>query len=521
MAATLTPEKQKALETLTSYLDMSKVPTSLLHNPTITEFASNDYYIPSDPVTRIKLLMHQIIILEIALNPANEFIDILFTTIKKSGKTALAGLVARYMAQFSGPYAEVFTMANDKEQAKGRIYEAAVNSIELNPLFDHGKRSLPGQWHVSDSLSEHLPTHSRLKAVPIDYKGEAGSNPTATLWSELWGLTTKAQKRMFSEMTPVPTRRSIRWMETYAGHTGESDILQKIWNTATLEDNGSHRLTRQELLDEYGYEWPFSEEHDPELPLFVNRSASMFAYVDQGPRARRMPWQTDNYYQAQSKSLPDPQEYLRLHENEWISGVSEFVPIEWWKACIDVNLPPLKPGEPVILAGDASVDHDGTALSVITPHPNPDLRASGVLALRAIHLWVPTKTNPIDYTQTIEAQIKWYATNYNVLQFAYDPYQLHDMATRLKKGFVCWTKPFGQMGQRLEADKAFQDIIRDRRIAHSGSPIMEEAIKNCAAKRVINDNTKLRIIKKSNELLIDAAVATSMACYVCQKLIWD
>jgi len=511
--ATLTARQLEALEKLRPYLDLSRVPATLLHNPTITEFAASDYYIPSDPPSTISLIRHQPIVLEMALNPQNEFITILFTTIKKSGKTALAGLVARYLSQFSGPYAEVFCMANDKEQAKGRIYEAATNSIELNPTYDHQHRTLPNQWHLTDALAEHLPTHSRMKAVPIDYKGEAGSNPTATLWSEVWGLSTKAQKRMWSEMTPVPTRRSIRWVETYAGHTGESDILQGLWNTATLEEQGAERLTRQTLLDRYGYEWPYSEEWDPELPLYVNKSANMFAYVDQGPSARRMPWQTEAYYQTQSKSL-DAQEYLRLHENEWISAVSEFVPIEWWKACYDSSLPPINSNEPIVLAGDASVDHDGTALAVVTRHPHHPTK----LALRAIHLWKPSKAHPIDYSQTIEAQIRHYASNYNVIQFAYDPYQLHDMATRLSREFVCWCKPFGQMGQRLEADKALQDRIRDRNLLHNGDQVMTDAMQSCAAKRVINDNSKLRIIKKSPEVLIDAAVATSMGCYVCQKL---
>ena len=74
------------------------------------------------------------------------------------------------------------------------------------------------------------------------------------------------------------------------------------------------------------------------------------------------------------------------------------------------------------------------------------------------------------------------------------------------------------MGQRLEADKAFQDRIRDRGLSHNGDQIMTTAIQNCAAKRVINDNSKLRIIKKSLEALIDPAVACSMACYICQQL---
>lgn len=511
----LTVEQQRAIETLRGFIDVSKIPVGVLHNPSITDFAHEEFYIPSDPPSTIGLYEHQQIICEYALDPVNDFETVLYSTTKKGGKTAVAGMVGRYKAQYSGPYSEVYMMANDKEQAKGRIYKAAVNSIEIDPRYDKGKRELQGVWHVKDNESTYLKNGSTMRAVPIDYAGEAGSNPTFTAWSEIHGFRTKAQKRMYAEMTPVPTRKSMRWVETYAGYWGESDVLQRLWDTATLEDQGAVRLTRDDLR-EWGREWPYDEEYEEDLPLFVNKSARLFAYVDQGPRARRMAWQTPEYYVSQAKSMGDPDEFLRLHENLWISAVSQFVPIEWWKACQEV-LPPIKSNERVVLGADASVDHDGTALVAVTLHPNNPNK----LAVRGVHLWKPSRGHPIDYTQTIEPEIRRYCAQYDVVQLAYDPYQLHDMCTRLKRDFVVWAKPFGQMGQRLEADKAFQDLIRDRLLSHDGDPIMETAIQNCAAKKTPNDNSKLRIVKKSQDALIDPAVAASMACHACKELILE
>ncbi|NIN65504.1 MAG: hypothetical protein GTO63_12570, partial [Anaerolineae bacterium] len=64
----------------------------------------------------------------------------------------------------------------------------------------------------------------------------------------------------------------------------------------------------------------------PDLPVYVNDTANMFCYWDEGDAARRMPWQTgpegDAYYAAQAL-LMLPSEFDRVHRNKWATSVEK------------------------------------------------------------------------------------------------------------------------------------------------------------------------------------------------------
>src|SRR5690606_22155108 len=121
-------------------------------------------------------------------------------------------------------------------------------------------------------------------------------------------------------------------------------------------------------------------QRDDPVPIYVNESAGICAYWDEGPQARRMPWQKgevgEAYYREQAATLPG-NEFLRIHENRWIGAESDFVPIEWWDACGDPDLPPLEPPPPgytgrrpkLVVIVDASVSGDSTALVAVQRHP--------------------------------------------------------------------------------------------------------------------------------------------------------
>ena len=56
----------------------------------------------------------------------------LLSTVKKSGKTATAALLVRYMAETSPPYSEFYLAANDLDQAVSRVFYAVRKSIEID-----------------------------------------------------------------------------------------------------------------------------------------------------------------------------------------------------------------------------------------------------------------------------------------------------------------------------------------------------------------------------------------------------
>ena len=73
-------------------------------------------------------------------------------------------------------------------------------------------------------------TGATITAIPSDFAGAAGANPTIVVFDELWGYQSSRAERLFDEMVPVPTRKvSVRLTTTYAGWTEESRLLQWLY----------------------------------------------------------------------------------------------------------------------------------------------------------------------------------------------------------------------------------------------------------------------------------------------------
>ncbi len=115
----------------------------------------------------------------------------------------------------------------------------------------------------------HLASGSIIEALPISAAGEAGGNPSLTVWTELWGFQYEEALLMWDELKPVPTRPlSQRFVDTYAGYEGESLLLKGIWDRV---------LSGKRLHDE--------------LPVYGDEATGWIGYIDTGDEARRMPWQ--------------------------------------------------------------------------------------------------------------------------------------------------------------------------------------------------------------------------------------
>lgn len=108
---------------------------------------------------------------------------------------------------------------------------------------------------------------------------------------------------------------------------------------------------------------------------------------------------------------------------------------------------------------------------------------------------------------------------YNVVQIAYDPYQLESMMQKLRKEGEVWVEPFNQGKERLVADSSLRDLILQKRIAHVGNADMRKHMENAAAKLDPQETERLRIVKKSLEKKVDLTVALSMGCDRCLYLL--
>jgi phage terminase large subunit-like protein len=425
---------------------------------------------------------------------------IVYSTIKKSGKTRLGAAVGSWYAATQGAYNEVYCMANDGKQSSDRILSAVGQSVDLSRTM---------KWHKTKTKIS-LPNNTFIEAIPCDPTGSAGANPGMTIWSEMWGYRHEHKERLWSEMTIPPTRwgRAIRWVESYAGYEGESNVL---WDLYVLGTQNSYR-----------------HPSFPNLPVFINDAANMFCYWDEGVPARRMPWQRgpegDAYYR-QEATINTTAEFKRIHMNQWVQPLNKAMPIEWWDR-LKKNIRPLDKTTPVVMGVDAAVSGACCACALVSRHPNPQYKKTHT-QVRAVRVWEPPQGGTINLQETIGNTLEEWVKNYNVVEVAYDEYQLvHMMQNYRRQGLATRIYRFGQVTPRYLSDKQLYDMVVTKRISHSGNQVLRQHVDNAMAKTsgekfrfVTADEGKTKTTRSRVPRPIDALIAVSMANAECMRLI--
>lgn len=462
----------------------------------------DNFRIPETPNHRLQLGEYQKRALREALRRDEKtgrlvYSLVVWSDIKKSAKSTIAAAVALYRAM-QVTYGQIYLVANDLDQADSRVGYYLRRGITLNPEFSSKIKMNSSSYKVI------LPGGTFIQSIPIDPSGEAGSNADHIVFSELWGAHEEAKERMWTEMTLSPTKygESQRWVETYAGFSGQSVLLERIYTTA---------------MQQCSRKWP-------DLEVFTNEEIGFFCMWNTEPR---LPWQTKEYYASEAIALTDS-EFRRVHRNQWVSPTESFIPIEWWDECLG-DVPPLEPGEQVVVALDAAVSGDCFAIVGVSRRYRVVTTANGkkvkqyVIIPRFVRKWQPKPGRKLEYTNVRnpddrdypEGEVRHLRRTLNVVQYPYDPYQLHHFCTTLMQKGLGWFKSFDQGGRRLLSDKGLYDLIRDKNIINDGNPDLREHLMNADAKK---DNEKLRIVKRSDVLKVDLAVALSMASYECLRL---
>jgi phage terminase large subunit-like protein len=418
--------------------------------------------------------------LELALSRDEQgrfnFNTVLWSWPKKSAKSSVIASVADFTAA-TRERASVKLVANDLKQADSRVGMYLRESIKLGQKAgqrDTGIRMTPSGYTTK------YPNGSIIECVPVDPSGEAGGNDDMIVYSELHGWKSKAHQRMWSEMTLSPNKfgNSQRWIDTYAGFEGESPILEQLYDVGVRQ----------------------GERVWDDLEVYVNRVAKMLTVWVTKPM---LPWQISKEgqeYYAQEEAQLAPNEYRRMHLNQWTSSEDVFVEAAWWEACY-TPYEPVKPDEPVIISLDAGVSSDCFAVVMVT-------RRGEHVQKQYARKWQPANGQKLDF-DPIEKEVRRLINTHNVLELCYDPFQLHDMAGRIRASEVVNVREFNQASPRAIADKRLFDLIRDRRMQHDSDPDMNAHVRN--SNRKPEDDNKLRIIKRTPEGKIDLCVALSMA----------
>lgn len=124
--------------------------------------------------------------------------EVIFSTPKKGGKTTLAAMALIYViVALGGPYAEGYCVANDFDQAQGRVFQAVCRIVRASPMLRHAVKMQANRIVFSS-------TGASITAIASDYAGAAGANPTITVFDELWGYVSERSHRLWDEMVRVP-----------------------------------------------------------------------------------------------------------------------------------------------------------------------------------------------------------------------------------------------------------------------------------------------------------------------------
>jgi phage terminase large subunit-like protein len=306
-----------------------------------------------------------------------------FAAPKKSGKTAIAALhLLTTTILFGARFAEGYALANDLEQAQGRVFQAARRICEASPL-------LRREAEITQTRITFPQTGAVIQAIGADYAGAAGSNPVVSSFDELWAFASERGRRLFDEMIPPPTRKiACRLTTTYAGFSGESVLLEELYKRGVAE---------------------------PEIAPNLHAGGGLLMAWHHEPVA---PWQDEKWLSEMRRSLR-PNQYLRMIENRFVTSESPFISMAAWDRCVDPGLSPVSVdnGLRIYVGIDASTKHDSSAVVACTW----DRKAQQV-RLIFHRVFQPSPDEPLDFEQTIERTVLDLRERFLLKKCLYDPY---------------------------------------------------------------------------------------------------
>ena len=423
-----------------------------------------------------------------------------------------------------------------------------LDGICVSPDFPHFRRSLWAEWQRWCPWDCVIEPHryfgnlgwSPYKPFQITFINGAtiyfGGIETPIAWegpNVNWAHFDEARRKDNPEALKVLDGRVRIW--------GEANVMPQMWITTTPakhwlfdyfgpvkricnECDEHYQPDTQDDLDCPACNSEDTREDEEDQFVAFKRDSRVVTLQTQDNEANLGgDGETGGYAEKRGQSLTESEKrVLLLGLWEDVESVSRFLPsMVMWENCKINKVPKLTKRIPVVVAMDAGVSGDYFAMVVVSAHPEFE---DGAL-VRFSMLWKPPINGKIDYQGTDtnpgpEKMIELLCRNFNVLSIAYDPYQLHDMATRIEKRrkakgdkklkFV-EIKEFTQSSMRIKSDTQLLNLISQGIIGHDGTHSeLNKHISN-SDRKTDDYGRNLRIVKRTEKKKIDLTVCLSMA----------
>ena len=265
--------------------------------------------------------------------------EALFGTARKNGKTELAAAIALYGLTMEGEGIEVYSCAEDRDQAK-RVFGAAKTMVELDA-------DLKGEVTPYRDVLEHRSTGSIYRALSSEAFTKEGLNPKLVIYDELHA---------------APTRELYDVMSLAMGTS--IDPLMLIVTTAGVMSTRTEDESICYSRYLYGLAVIRGEIEDPTFFMAWWQAAEGSSYRDESKWAEANPGLGDildlEDMRAKVRTTPES-EFNTKRRNQWVIAAETWLPEGTWAACKDDRYE-LDRRLPVAVGIDVGLKDDMTAV---------------------------------------------------------------------------------------------------------------------------------------------------------------
>ena len=346
------------------------------------------------------------------------------------------------------------------------------------------------------------------------------------------GNSSARSVRLWDELAPTPTALvSVRLIVTYAGYTGESELLEKYYRRIFAEDGTLNPGVVQIATDLYA-------------------QGRTLVYWTHEMRA---PWQTPEWVETMRREY-SPNQFARIMENRWVNSESSFIEATSYDRCVDRQLRPAQAnkGMRVWVGLDASLRRDSTAIVAVALDTAPeaetasllrtfrerDVLANPILEIAAALPWAEdytVKENPMTLS-TLRLKLVWHRIfvpqgrtinfakieeailllhrSFDVSAVAYDPTQMVAVAQGLTRFGVKMVELPATQANSMAFSSLLRDLIEQNRLRVYPADDLRQHVLAAASKE---SQRGWHIVKQSGAVKIDAAVALAEACHVAAR----
>jgi hypothetical protein len=379
----------------------------------------------------------------------------------KSGKSAIAGLVAQYAALHLDPNSAVVLASNKRDQAASIMYASFAESIKANPALGIE----PGRYETTFPT-----TGSTVQAIASNSRGAAGARFSCVLFDELWAYQYRDDERLWSEFKVDPTRQtSLKFACGYAGY-----LESQLW-LELLQQGTEHGEPVPELAH---------IDNDGEPACWRNGRTFVF-----WSHTCRQPWQTPEWIEGRRHDLRAPQ-FKRMILTEFVEGEGDFVDPDAWEALVDPNAAPLTRGDkrfPVYVGLDIATKPGGDDCALIGVYRR-EMDGQNPVRIAFHKVWHGGRRRllPLKLAATVKPYILRLRDDYDLRGVWFDPYQSLQLAEELRAEGVPCFEVSQTHATRGPKDTALWEMVANRELVLYDDPELRKAAASATAKELGN-----------------------------------